>query len=81
MTLATENSKTISDEKLDAFISSKLPENVKFEIPFVSTDVVLIQLLSLDESKATGLDNISAKFLKLSANYNVNPLTYTFNLS
>ena len=57
----SENSKTISDEKLDAFISSKLPENVKFEIPFVSTDVVLIQLLSLDESKATGIDNTSTK--------------------
>ena len=49
-------------EKLDNYISGHIPENIFFTIPLMSSQYVLQQLVTLDISKATGLDNTSAKF-------------------
>jgi hypothetical protein len=54
-------------EKLDNYISGHIPENIFFTIPLMSSQYVLQQLVTLDISKATGLDNISAKFPKMSS--------------
>jgi hypothetical protein len=51
-------------KKLDNYISGRIPENIFFTIPLVSSQYVLQQLATLDILKATGLYNISAKFLK-----------------
>jgi hypothetical protein len=48
-------------EKLDNYISGRIPENIFFTIPLMSSQYVLQQLSTLDISKATGLDNTSAK--------------------
>ena len=49
-------------EKPDNYISGRIPENIFFTIPLMSSQYVLQQLSTLDISKATGLDNTSAKF-------------------
>ncbi|CAC5425558.1 unnamed protein product [Mytilus coruscus] len=58
----TSNSSTSCSGKLDNYISCRMPENVFFTIPQITNEFVLHQLITLDESKATGLDNISTKF-------------------
>ena len=56
----------ISD-KLKDFIHGKLSSEVKFDIPPISIAFVENQLASLDPTKATGLDGLSAKFLRVSS--------------
>ena len=54
-------------KKLEAFISTKLPEENIFIIPYITEDFVYKFLTSLDNNKATGIDNISSKIAKISA--------------
>ena len=68
-------------EKLKTFVQSKLPPEVKFEIPPVSISFVQKQLDSLDLTKATGLDGLSAKFLRLSSSVIAVPIMKILNLS
>ena len=74
-------SNDINFDKLENFISSRVPKDVVFTIPHISKEEVLFHLLMLDESKATGLDLLSAKFLKLASNIISEPLCHIFNLS
>ena len=55
-------------QKLLDFIELKKPCDIEFDIPYVTSEFVHKYLLTLPESKATGLDYLSAKLLKLSAN-------------
>jgi len=52
-----------------------------FSIPFDTVDYVETQLKLLDTTKATGIDNINAKYLKLSAAVIAPVLTHIFNLA
>ena len=70
----------ISD-KLENFVKGKLAPDVKFNTPPVSLAFVQKQLTSLDPSKATGLDGLSAKILRLSATVIAAPLTKILNMS
>ena len=69
------------NKKLETFVQSKLPSDLNFEIPSISETFVKNQLASLDPKKATGIDGISAKFLKLSSHVLARPLTKILNLS
>jgi hypothetical protein len=58
----------------------------KLNYPFFSFENVLVEnelltLRHLQTSKSTGLDNISAKMLKIAAHIIAPSLTYIFNLS
>ena len=68
-------------EKLYNYISGRIPENIFFTIPLMSSQYVLQQLATLDISKTTGLDNISAKFLKMSSHLISILLCHICNLS
>ena len=68
-------------EKLKNFVQNKLPPEANFEIPPVSTSFVQKQLDALDPSKATGLDGLSAKFLKLGSSVIATPVAKILNLS
>ena len=70
----------ISDN-LKTFIQTKLSSEVKFDIPPISVTYVKNQLASLDPTKATGLDGLSAKFLRISSSVIAAPLTKILNLS
>ena len=52
-----------------------------FHFKTISVNSVVLRLSSLSTSKSTGMDNIPAKVLKITANIIAPPLTYIFNLS
>ena len=53
--------------RLRTYIRQKNPENVSFKLPKITTEFVHKQLRKMSANKATGLDGISCKLLKLSA--------------
>ena len=53
---------------LDDYVKTKMPLENSFDIPLVSNYFVHKFLSSLDVNKACGLDEISPKYLKMSAN-------------
>lgn len=64
----TETANTsVNLTKLDSFVNEKLSHGNNFQIPLVSTDFVFEQLICLDAMKATGVDELNAKYLKLAA--------------
>ena len=65
--LNKEKSLSPNLKKLEAFISTKLPKGNIFNIPYITEDFVYTFLTSLDNNKATGIDNISSKIIKISA--------------
>ena len=75
-----ENKCSIS-EKLKSFVQEKLTPDTKFEIKPVSLTFVQKQLEALDPSKATGLDGLSAKFLKIGSAAISLPIMKIINLS
>ena len=62
-------------------VSSKLCNGVTFQIPEVTEDYVFKSLISMDATKATGLDGISAYFLKVSAGEITKSITHVLNSS
>ena len=69
------------DQHLRRYIESKIPISSEFVIPLVTIEFVEKQLSLLNISKSTGLDGISAKYLKLAAPVIKFPLTFLLNLS
>ena len=64
---------------LSEHVRTKLVEGSTFVIPNVDLEYV-IKRLSTQPNKATGVDGISAKLLKLSAIHIATPLTYIIKL-
>ena len=62
-------------------VKAKLEKNTEFSIPFVTEAFILKQLQHLKTYKATGIDGLSAKYLKLSAQIISKPLAAILNLS
>ena len=54
--------------KLTDFVNNKVPDTTYFNIPYITTEQVLSVIKALDASKATGLDGIGPKIMKLAAN-------------
>ena len=50
------------------YFNNEVPDNTYFNIPFITTQKVFSVIYSLDTSKATGLDGIGPKVIKLAAN-------------
>ena len=66
---------------IDLNSESKIPDNTEFSISRVSTGFIKSQLENLKTNKATGIDDISAKFLKISAPIICQTLSKILNLS
>ena len=73
--------RALISSKLSNFVDSKVPEGIEFNIPPVSASFIHQQLQNLKVNKATGVDDISAKYLKLSASVISQPLASILNLS
>lgn len=58
-------SPTIDLTKLKSYISSKIPNNISFNVPYITVDSVSESISGLNSSKATGLDGIGPRVLKL----------------
>ena len=55
-------------DKLRKFVESKIPENVSFKMPPITSEQVLSFINKLDPAKATGIDGLGPKNIKLAAN-------------
>ena len=54
-------------QTLQNYIDNLIPTNIYFKIPAINLSNLIITITPLDGSKATGLDDLSPKILKLSA--------------
>lgn len=61
------NSSDCDLSKLNDFIKSKVPENTFFNIPYIRAEQVSTFISSLDPTKATGLDGIGPKIIKMAS--------------
>jgi hypothetical protein len=59
--------KYVPPDILKESIASKLPHDIKFSIPYATEEQIMKALKSLDVDKATGIDDISAKYIRMSA--------------
>ena len=69
--ILNKNQKESPDPDLDRlqhFTNSKLPENTFFHIPLITSGQVLSYINKLDSSKATGVDGLGPRIIKLAAN-------------
>ena len=57
---------TLNTEKMTQFVNEKIPNNIFFNIPYISPEQVTYYINKLNCSKATGLDGIGPRILKLS---------------
>ena len=70
-----------SSEKFKNFYKVRNSKGKVFRLHTVSEEFVYKELSSLNSSKSTGLDNISARFLKDGASFLKLPITYIINMS
>ena len=66
-----DNNSNVSNsdhDKIRHFVNSKVPSNTSFNIPFITTEQVSTYIKRLDSSKATGLDGLGPRLLKLAVN-------------
>ena len=79
--LPEETSSLPEYDKLKTFIDQQKPSGVLFNIPLVSEAFIQKQIRKMSSSKATGLDGISVKLLKISVNVVSPHITKICNLS
>ena len=63
----TENGPEFDWGEFKSHVNSKVPDNVQFKIPKLTLENLITSIRSLDPSKAAGLDGITPKIIKLSA--------------
>ena len=68
-------------DKLRDYCNERIPEDVSFDIPFITTDKVLKCLKDLDVKKSTGTDEIGPRLLKLASPFIAESLAFICNLS
>lgn len=68
-------------DSVKQFVRSRVPEPMFFNIPLIDKENVKKMLLNLDHTKSTGLDDIGARFLKMSASYIYPIIHHVLNLS
>ncbi|MEW8544984.1 MAG: reverse transcriptase family protein [Candidatus Thiodiazotropha sp.] len=51
--------------KLNSFINNNVPNNIYFNIPYITTEQVSSYICALDPTKATGLDGVGPKIIKM----------------
>ena len=72
---------TFNSTKIHNFVHERVPYDTEFSLPSVNTSFIQKQLQNLKVNEATGIDELSAKFLKLSASVISQPLATILNLS
>ncbi len=73
---------TYSDfPEINEYVNKKVPKEMFFNIPYITEEKVCKMLNDLDTSKATGLDNLGPRLLKMSANVIYPVIHHLINLS
>ena len=65
--------------KLIEWVASKTPDGVTFNIPLMIINEVMKAFKTIDDKKATGADDLSAKYLKAAASSICIQLTHIIN--
>ena len=68
-------------QTLQNYIDNLIPKNIHFKIPAINLSNLITTITSLDARKATGLDGLSPKILKLSADIIAPTLLKVINIS
>ena len=76
-----QNNGEFNTDRLKEFVNHKVPTETEFSVSLVEESFIQKQLQNLNVNKATGIDNISAKYLKMAAPAIIKPLTKILNLS
>ena len=66
---------------LQNFVDSKVHDDISFTIPLVNCSFINSYLSNMDVTKATGLDSIGPKLLKIAPNILTPSITYIINKS
>ena len=66
---------------LQDFVNSKVNDDTNFVIPYINYSFVNNYLVNMDASKATGLDSIGPRLLKMAPNVLVPSITFMINKS
>ena len=77
----TDQVSTFEDDKLSNFVNSKVPHNTFFTIPLITCDQVLSFNNKLDSTKATGLDGLGPRIIKMAASILSPSITTLINKS
>ena len=67
--------------KFEDYVQSKLPANVYFTVPYITIQQVSEFIYALDPAKATGLDGLGPRILKLAAHILAPSFTSLINKS
>ena len=76
-----QTSEKYNADLLTDYVNQKVPSETEFTISLVDETFILSQLQNLNVKKATGIDDFSAKYLKMAATAISKPLTKILNLS
>ena len=68
-------------KQLQSFVDSRVKDDTKFSIPFVNCSFVSNYLSNTDIKKATGLDSLGPRLLKIAPNVLAPSITYIINRS
>ena len=61
------NISNLDFDKISCFIDKKVPKDIHFVIPFITSEQVFVHINELDSTKATGLDGLGPRIIKLVA--------------
>ena len=75
------NNDTISNGNMNVDVMSNTCPQPEFKLPIISNQFVDKEIRLMSNNKATGLDDVSSKILKLARPAIVNSLTYIINVS
>ena len=79
-----DNNSNVSNtdyDKIRHFVNSKVPSNISFNIPFITTEQVSTYIKRLDSSKAMGLDGSWPRLLRLAVNCLLSSIAALINKS
>ena len=71
----------LNTEKIRNFVENKIPVETYFNIPFITTEQVSAYIYKLEPSKATGLDGLGPRVLKMAASVISPSITLLVNKS
>lgn len=77
----TNTNQSYDSPQLRNFVNIQVPTETEFSITNVSASFIKKQLQHLKVNKATGIDELSAKYLRMSAPIIAQPLATILNLS
>ena len=71
----------MNTDKIKHFVNPEIPSDTDFQMPFITSEQVCSFIDELDSSKATGLDGLGPRILKLESSCLASSITDLINKS